>query len=101
VPLFDQIMAVVFVLGLALAALWLARRRGLPGLGIIGRKNRPAAQVSIIERVPLTGQHTLHLVRVGGDTLLVATFPGGIQFAPRQAGFMQVFHEVNSGEQPQ
>jgi flagellar biogenesis protein FliO len=30
-----------------------------------------------IERLPLTAQHSLHLVSVGGRTLLVAVSPGG------------------------
>lgn len=100
-PLFDQIMAVVFVLGLALTALWIARRRGLPAFGIMGCKSRPSFELTVVERVPLTTQHTLHLVRSGTETLLVVTYPGGVQFAPREAGFTQVFRQVSSGEQPQ
>lgn len=100
-PLFDQLMAVLFVLGLLVALLWVVRRRRLPGFGVLGHKRQADALLTVVERVPLTAQHTLHLVRLGSDTLLVATFPGGARFAPREAGFTQVFRAVPSQEQPQ
>jgi flagellar biogenesis protein FliO len=98
--LLDQIVAVVFVLGLLGAALWVARRRGALSFGGGSKKVRAGHALQVLERVPLTAQHTLHLVRHGQETLLVATYPGGAVFAPRGSGFEQVFREVSGEEQP-
>jgi flagellar biogenesis protein FliO len=61
-------------------ALYLLRSKGLArfngkGLGGFGRQS--GRQMQAIERLPLTPQHSLHLVSVGGRTLLVAVSPGG------------------------
>jgi flagellar biosynthetic protein FliO len=74
-------LAVFFVLALLFGLLWLARRKGLaalslrlvsgPGLG------RAAKQMRVVERVPLSGQHSLHLVACAGRLLVVAVSPAG------------------------
>jgi len=72
-----QLLAVLFVLGLLVAALWALRRRGvvrLPGGASRGMRQR---NVVLIERVPLTAQHAVHLVRVGDKALLIGTAPSG------------------------
>jgi hypothetical protein len=33
--------------------------------------------MEVVQRLPLTAQHSLHLVRAGEDALWVVTFPGG------------------------
>ena len=72
-----QLLSVLFVLGLLLAALWALRRKGLtrftPGAGR-GKSRRNAV---LIERLPLTAQHALHLVRVADRALLIGTGPSG------------------------
>lgn len=66
--------AACFLLALALAATWLlVRTRGLAVL----RAARPKGPMEVVQRLPLTAQHSLHLVRAGDDTLWVVTFPGG------------------------
>lgn len=56
------------------AALWLwIRARGFSGLQ--GRKAR--GPVEIVQRLPLTAQHSLHLVRAGDEALWIVTFPSG------------------------
>ena len=37
---------------------------------------KPAKEMEAIERMPLGGQHAIHLVRVKGKLLLVVTGPG-------------------------
>ena len=73
----QPVLAVLFVLGLMGGALYWLRSKGLArfnGKGI----GRPAArQMRVIERLPLTPNHSLHLVAVGGRRLLVAVSPGG------------------------
>lgn len=76
----QQILTVVFVLGLFGGSLYWLRSKGLARfaagrIGSIGRKaNR---RMESIERLPLTPQHSLHLVRVAGRVLLIAVSPGG------------------------
>lgn len=70
-------LAVLFVLGLLGGALYWLRAKGVArfngkGFGLPG-----ARQMQTLERLTLTPQHSLHLVRVGGRVLLVAVSPGG------------------------
>ena len=39
-------------------------------------RRQETKQMQTIERLPLSGQHALHLVRVGEKVLLVVTGPG-------------------------
>lgn len=64
----------VALLALAAGALWLvARRQGSLSFG----HGRPRGPAELIQRLPLTAQHSLHLVRVGGEMLWVVTYPNG------------------------
>jgi flagellar biogenesis protein FliO len=73
-------LAVLFVLALLFGLLWLARRKGLAALSLrlpgqsAGRAPR---QLRVVERLPLTGQHSLHLVSCAGRSILVAVSPQG------------------------
>jgi flagellar biosynthetic protein FliO len=68
-----QALAAAGVLGLLGTALWWLRRRGLVGLapGVRGGGRK----LETLERLALGPQHTLHLVRVGEEALLVACSP--------------------------
>jgi len=69
----QPILAVLFVLGLLGGALYLLRAKGVAkGFGRPGTR-----QMQALERLALTPHHSLHLVNVGGKTLLVAVSPGG------------------------
>lgn len=70
----QQAAAVATVLGLLAATLWWLRRRGFASVAV-GRK--PGRRLEALERLPLGPQHTLHLVRLGETTLLVASSPTG------------------------
>jgi flagellar biosynthetic protein FliO len=73
-------LAVSLVLALLFGLLWLARRKGLAALSLrlaMPGGRRAAKQMRVIERVPLSGQHSLHLVACGGRLLVVAVSPGG------------------------
>ncbi len=64
--------AIIFVMALLGGALLLLKRRGGATLRF------PAAgprRLEAIERISLGPQHTLHLVRAGDRTLLIATAP--------------------------
>lgn len=69
-----QMTAVAGVLTLLALTLWWLRRRGIAG----ARPARAASRrLECLERLPLSPQHTLHLVRLGETSLLVASSPGG------------------------
>jgi flagellar biogenesis protein FliO len=74
----EQIGMVLLVFALLGGLLWFAKRRGLAsipsfpkGLGRGGNGRR----LEVLERVALTPQHALHLVRVSERTVLIATGP--------------------------
>jgi flagellar biogenesis protein FliO len=83
--------AVVFVLGLLLAALWLLRRGGLgpAGFALRAAPTRGGRELEKLERLPLTPQHALHRVRFGKRTLIVATHPQGCSVLAETAGESQ------------
>ena len=69
--LIQQMAAVALVLALLGAAVWLLRGKQL----IRARKSGPR-QLEVIERVALTPQHSLALVRVNDAMVLVGAGPG-------------------------
>jgi hypothetical protein len=79
-----QVFSVLLVFSLLGAVLWLLRRggrisfqgftvRGLAAKRALGNSRSMVA----VERLALTPQHTLHLVRINGREVLVATHPQG------------------------
>jgi flagellar biogenesis protein FliO len=73
-------LAIFLVLALLFGLLWLARRKGLAALslGFRARGGGPTArQMRVVERIPLSGPHSLHLVACGGRLLMVAASPTG------------------------
>jgi len=81
-----QMAAVAGVLTLLALTLWFLRRRGITGI----RQARKGAtrRLECLERLPLGPHHTLHLVRIGETSLLVASSPGGcslVQSFPQDA----------------
>lgn len=75
----QQLGAVLLVLGLLSVAVYGMRNKRLPGLR---SESRGAKRLQILERVALTAQHTLCLVRVGDRELIITTAPGGCQVLP-------------------
>jgi flagellar biogenesis protein FliO len=73
----QQVLTVLFVLGLLCGTLFWLRSKGLAKFGVNGLGRRSNRQLEPIERLPLTPQHSLHLVRVAGKVLLIAVSPGG------------------------
>ncbi len=71
----QQIAAAGLVLLLLASSLWLLRRRGLAGLTL--RPNSGPRRLHCLERLPLSPQLSLHLVRVGETELLLASSPSG------------------------
>jgi flagellar biosynthetic protein FliO len=73
----QQLMAVVMVLGMLCALLWVLKRRGF--VRIPFRKDARPGQprLEVIDRLALTPQHSLHLIRLADRTLLVGLSPNG------------------------
>ena len=70
-----QLAAVGAVLALLSATLWWLRRRGIASPLTV---RKPAGRrLERLERLPLGPHHTLHLVRLGGTALLLASSPAG------------------------
>jgi flagellar biogenesis protein FliO len=75
--LLRQLAAVGLVFGLLAAALWMLRRRGITSRGWLPRPRRATARLESLERLALSPQHTLHLVRVADRALLIGAHSGG------------------------
>jgi flagellar biogenesis protein FliO len=76
----EQIGMVLLVFGILGGLLWFAKRRGLASFPMasfpkgFGRGGN-ARRLEVLERVSLTPQHALHLVRVADRSVLIATAP--------------------------
>jgi len=73
----QQVATVLFVLGLLGGTLYWLRSKGVARFAVKGMGRTGGRQMESIERLPLTPQHSLHLVRVAGRVMLIAVSPGG------------------------
>jgi flagellar biogenesis protein FliO len=71
-----QMLAMCMVLGLLGGALWWLRRKGVAQFSRHGQ-SKSERKLLLVERLPLSPGHSLHLVSVGERMLLVASSPGG------------------------
>ncbi len=72
--MFREASAVLAVFALLGLLLWMLRRGGFATLKGVRRGQR---SLEAIERLALTPSHALHLVRVRGHVVVVATHPQG------------------------
>ena len=86
----DPLPAVAGIAAVLAAALWWLRKKG--ALRFEARRNRTGRRLESLERLALSPQHTLHLVRLDGAAILVAQSPAGLTLlsnpantAPRRA----------------
>ena len=72
----EQVTMVLAVFALLFGALWVLKKRGLATLpSTLRRGSSSRRRLEVLERVPLTPQHAVHLVRVAGKTVLIGTAP--------------------------
>lgn len=71
----QHMIAVLMVMGLLFGALHWLRRRGIAGFPT--RLRRVPRRLQLIEKLPLTAQHSLHVVRMDDRALLIAVSPSG------------------------
>jgi len=77
--MYRQFLGVLLVLAILVTALYLLKQRGIvrfTGARVTGGADRV---VKVIERVPLTAQHTVHLVQIGQRRVLISSSPGSCQ----------------------
>lgn len=74
-----QLLSILLVFGLLGFALWKLRRGGTPMFfRAPWRRNASGSRaMESLERLPLTPQHSLHLIRVQGREIVIATHPQG------------------------
>ena len=71
-----EVFSVLSVFALLGTALWALRGGGwVKFIGLRGVAG--ARRLESIERLPLTANHALHLIRIGGKEVVVATHPQG------------------------
>ncbi len=73
--LFQQLFIVGAVLAAFGGALWTLQRRGLVRLTGMGLSARADRRLQVIERLQLTPQHSLCLVKLEDRVLLIGTAP--------------------------
>ncbi len=73
--LWREASALVAVFGLLALAVSALRKRTGQAVGLF--RPHAARSLTSVERISLTPQHSLHLVRVAGRELLLATHPHG------------------------
>lgn len=74
----QQLLAVLLVLALLGAALWLLRRKGVAKVKVgFARRTSSTRKLEVVDRIALTTHHSLHLVRVENRTILVGVSPSG------------------------
>ena len=74
---FQQFLIVLIVLGLLCGALWALKRKGWASTGLRRKREEGAPRLEVIDRLPLTQHHSLHLVRLADRTLLIGLSPSG------------------------
>ena len=74
---FQQLWVVVVVLGVLCGGLWLLKRKGWAQTALRRTDEDGRPRLEVIDRLPLTAQHSLHLVRWADRTLLIGLSPTG------------------------
>ncbi len=74
---FQQLWAVVVVLGLLCGGLWLLKRKGWARTALRRGADDGLPRLEIVDRLSLTPQHSLHLIRMADRTLLIGLSPNG------------------------
>lgn len=72
----QPVLAVFLVLALLGGSLYWLRTKGMAQFAAGGTGKNSKRRMRLVERLALTPQHSLHLVKVGGRTLLIAVSPG-------------------------
>jgi flagellar biosynthetic protein FliO len=72
----QQFLAVVAVLAMLYAVVWLLKQKGLVRFTAT-RARGSQARLEVIDRLVLTPHHSVHLIRMADRTLLIGLSPNG------------------------
>ena len=73
----QQVLAILLVFGLLAVTVWTLRRGSIALPGAFRRARGNSRSLESVERISLTAQHSVHLLRVNGRELVVMTHPQG------------------------
>jgi flagellar biosynthetic protein FliO len=82
----QQAIGVLIVLGMLGAFAAFAKQRGFARLSLSPGAGSRIKRMKVVERLPLTAHHSLHLVEVDNRKILVAVSPGGCQLLANDPG---------------
>lgn len=74
--MFQQLLAVALVLGALLALVWVMKRKGWAQGRMRGSRDS-RSQLEVIDRLALTPNHSVHLIRLADRVLLIGLSPNG------------------------
>jgi flagellar biosynthetic protein FliO len=75
--MFQQLMIVAVVLAVLCGGLWILKRKGWAQTAMRRSRSDGQPRLEVIDRLSLTPNHSLHLVRLADRTLLVGVSPNG------------------------
>jgi flagellar biosynthetic protein FliO len=75
-----QMSGVLFVMVLMAGLLWLLRRKGIAQFPALTRNRTQQPLLHVVDRLALTPQHSVHLVKVADRAILVGVSPSGCSF---------------------
>lgn len=84
--MFQQLAIVMGVLALLCGALWALKHKGWARTGIRRSREDGQPRLEVIDRLPLTPNHSLHLVRLADRTLLIGLSPTGCSLLESSQG---------------
>jgi flagellar biogenesis protein FliO len=89
----EQLSMVALVLLMLGGILWALRSRGLVSFRGSARARGLKQRLQVMERVPLTASHSLHLVRIADRVLLIGVAPSGCTLldSSKEDGFPAVY----------
>jgi flagellar biogenesis protein FliO len=91
----QSILSVFLVLALLAGALFVLRRQGLANFNTPSLRGSSTRRLQVLERLPLSPQHSLQLVRIDQREILVALSPSGCSITGlREAGFASELKEL-------
>jgi flagellar biosynthetic protein FliO len=93
-PILQPALSVLLVLSLLGGALWWLRRKGMASFKFSSPALNKRKSIRVVERLALTPQHSLHLVKVEERTLLIAASPAGCSLLESLAGPPQERMEI-------
>lgn len=94
----EQIGMVLAVFALLGALLWFAKRRGMATFPIGPKRSGSGRRLEVVERLPLTPQHALHLVRVADRMVLIATAPSSCTLLDSPVPLERTLTDISSRE---